>query len=127
MTDLEQVLQLVNAGRAALGRSPISSLPRGRQRSNSDCVLARSLGVSFGNRTAWPVVGSRRERKVVAGALADAWRTRRDLLDKRVVRIPEVLRDFVADFDGGVLPALVDDEADGPEGGARQDSVLLPV
>jgi hypothetical protein len=108
MTDLEQVLDIVNTGRAALGKTPLVSLPKGRPRSNSDCVLARSIGVSFGNRTAWVSAGRRRERKAVAALLAEVWTTKQDVLDKRVVRLPATLREFVASFDSGDFPELVD-------------------
>ena len=108
MADLGQVLALVNAGRAALGLPLLEALPPGRQRSNSDCVLARSVGLSFGNRTAWPAEGNRRERRELAAALARAWSTRQDVVDKRVVKLPPALRDFVAEFDAGAYPELVD-------------------
>ena len=61
MTDLEGVLGLVNSARAAMGKEPLQALPRGRRGSSSDCVLARSLGMSFGNRSAWAVDGPRRQ------------------------------------------------------------------
>ena len=108
MTDLVEVLELVNRARTALGDDPLESLPSGRPRSNSDCVLARTLGVSFGNRTAWATAGRRRDRRAVATLLAEAWETRRDVLDKRVVRLPALLREFVGAFDAGEFPELMD-------------------
>lgn len=111
MTDLEQVLSLVNAARAALGSPPLGELPPGRQRSNGDCVLAKSVGVSFGNRTAWVASGRRSQRKTVARLIASAWDSKQDVLDKRVVRLPDTLREFVAEFDAGEFPELVDSRA----------------
>ena len=108
MTDLEQVLGLVNSARDALGMEPIDSLPRGRKGSSADCVLARSLGMSFGNRSAWAVVGHRRQRRVAAAALASAWQARPGLLNRRSVQLPETLREFITCFDAGDYPELVD-------------------
>ena len=108
MTDLEAVLGLVNSARAAMGKEPLDSLPRGRRGSSSDCVLARSLEMSFGNRSAWAVAGPRRERREAAVVLARAWQVHAGVVNRRSVQLPETLRDFVGDFDSGDFPELVD-------------------
>lgn len=108
MTDLEQVLGLVNSARAALGEEPLESLPRGRRGSSSDCVLARSLGMSFGNRSAWAMTGPLRRRRLAAAALAEAWDVRPGRLNRRAVALPGELREFVTRFDAGDYPELVD-------------------
>lgn len=107
MTDLEGVLGLVNSARAAMGKQPLESLPPGRRGSSSDCVLARSLGMSFGNRSAWAVQGRRRERREAALMLARAWQVHAGVLNRRSVQLPEALRDFVGGFDAGDFPELV--------------------
>lgn len=111
MTDLEGVLGLVNSARAAMGPEPLESLPPGRRGSSSDCVLARSLGMSFGNRSAWAVQGRRRERREAALTLARAWQVHAGVLNRRSVQLPEALRDFVGGFDAGDFPELVDPAA----------------
>ena len=108
MTDLEGVLGLVNSARAAMGQEPLQSLPRGRRGSSSDCVLARSLGMSFGNRSAWVAEGRRRDRREAALRLARAWEVHAGVLNRRSVQLPEPLRDFVGGFDAGDYPELVD-------------------
>ena len=111
MTDLEGVLEMVNSARAALGKEPIRSLPRGRRGSSSDCVLARSVGMSFGNRSAWAVGGPRRQRRAAALELARAWDVRPGVVNRRSVQLPESLREFVTEFDAGDFPELVDPSA----------------
>lgn len=108
MTDLEGVLGLVNTARAAMGKEPLQSLPRGRRGSSSDCVLARSLGMSFGNRSAWAVDGRHRQRRQAAVMLARAWQVHAGVLNRRSVQLPEGMRDFVSGFDAGDYPELVD-------------------
>lgn len=108
MTDLEGVLGLVNSARAAMGREPLESLPRGRRGSSSDCVLARSLSMSFGNRSAWAIEGRRRQRREAALVLARAWQVHAGVINRRSVQLPETLRDFVSGFDAGDFPELVD-------------------
>lgn len=108
MTDLEGVLGLVNSARAAMGKAPLESLPPGRRGSSADCVLARSLGMSFGNRSAWAVQGPRRQRREAALVLARAWEVHAGVLNRRSVQLPETLRDFVSGFDAGDFPELVD-------------------
>ena len=108
MTDLEGVLGLVNSARAAMGKEPLESLPRGRRGSSSDCVLARSLDMSFGNRSAWAVQGRRRQRREAALVLARAWQVHAGVVNRRSVQLPETLRDFVSGFDAGDFPELVD-------------------
>lgn len=122
MTDLEQVLGLVNSARAALGEEPLESLPRGRRGSSSDCVLARSLSMSFGNRSAWATTGSHRRRRLAASALAAAWEVRPGRVNRRAVALPGTLREFVTRFDAGDYPELVE-ASDGRDGG---DDVLWP-
>ncbi|HEX5265873.1 MAG TPA: hypothetical protein VFW24_03795 [Acidimicrobiales bacterium] len=111
MTDLEGVLGLVNSARAAMGREPLESLPQGRRGSSSDCVLARSLGMSFGNRSAWAVDGRRRQRREAALLLARTWEVHAGVLNRRSVQLPEGLRQFVNGFDSGDYPDLVDPTA----------------
>lgn len=108
MTDLEGVLGLVNSARAAMGKEPLQALPRGRRGSSSDCVLARSLGMSFGNRSAWAVDGPRRERREAALMLAGAWQVHAGVVNRRSVQLPESLREFVSGFDAGQFPELID-------------------
>jgi hypothetical protein len=108
MTDLEEVLVLVNKARAALGQPPLETLPRGKKRDSSDCVIARSVGVNVGNRIAWIAAGRRRERRLVAGLLAEAWHSPQDVIGRRRVLLPGALRQFVVDFDAGAFPELVD-------------------
>lgn len=122
MTDLEQVLGLVNSARAALGEEPLESLPRGRRGSSSDCVLARSLTMSFGNRSAWATIGSRRRRRLAATALAAAWEVRPARVNRRAVALPETLREFVIGFDAGDYPELVE----APTGRDGGEDVLWP-
>ena len=111
MTDLEQVLEMVNTGRQALGAGPLEELPRGKRRSQSQCVLARALGLRFSETSAWLGEGPASRRRTVAATLVEGWGTRPRVVDRRAVRLPDPLRRFVKEFDLGCFPELVDEPA----------------
>jgi hypothetical protein len=97
----------VNAARRELGLPPLDQLPRGLRGNAACCPIALALDRKAEVLLkAAAVPGHDQE---TASALARAWQTQAQLdVHYRVwfVPLPEALRRFVADFDGGNFPDL---------------------
>lgn len=92
----------VNKARAALGSLPISELPKGRFATPDQCPIARGLGHNaLVDHTAIYFIGN----PTFAQKVAEAWGTKSE---GESAPLPDVLRDFLAAFDGEKIPDLIE-------------------
>jgi hypothetical protein len=118
MTDIEQVLRLINAAREAYGCAPLDSIPRGERASPSFDPMARAFR-SGADDWLFLAVGSNWLRLGACGkdviALAkrihSAWFGADRPFNQQVaeggsiyVKLPAPIVDFIANFDAGKLP-----------------------
>jgi len=101
------VLRLVNAARQELGLPLLDQLPRGLRASPAHCPIA--LALEGKAEVLLKVAAVPRHDQETASALARAWQTQAQLdghYGAWFVPLPEALRRFVTDFDGGKFPEL---------------------
>jgi hypothetical protein len=101
------VLHLVNAARRELGLPLLDQLPRGLRASPAHCPIA--LALEGKAEVLLKVAAVPRHDQETASALARAWQTQAQLDEHYgawFVPLPEALRRFVTDFDGGKFPEL---------------------
>jgi hypothetical protein len=107
MTPRDNVLRLVNAARRELGLPPLDQLPRGLRASPAHCPIALALDEKAEVLLKAAAVPGHDWK--TASALARAWQTQAQLDEHYgvwFVSLPEALRRFVTDFDGGNFPEL---------------------
>lgn len=99
MSKKEEVLRLVNLARMVLGLPALTRLPLGFRARPNSCVIANSIGTPCG------LLGTRFGAHEISEAVAEVWGTTTDSDDRAVH--PEALREFIAAFDAGEYPELV--------------------
>ncbi len=117
MTDIEEVLRLINAAREAYGCAPLDSIPRGERASPSFDPMARAFRAGA-DQWLFLAVGSNWLRLGACGqdvmALAkrihSAWFGAAYPLNQQAaeggsiyVKLPAPIVDFISDFDAGKL------------------------
>jgi hypothetical protein len=115
---MEEILALINKGRAALGKPPLSALPKGDPDESDGCILARALGRQMG------IEKSEMSNYVMfkdSSASARLWRAWNEppvqyaqFLNRKgrlgwwwCVDVPEPLNAFITAFDRGEYPELI--------------------
>ena len=107
-TLLQKSLELVNEARYEMGMEPLQRFPRGTPGSAVECPLTYALrehATVFEDRVLVP--------PNVVGALLSAWRTRAvfdEYYDSPAVVLPAAHRRFIALFDAGKIPELIESE-----------------
>jgi hypothetical protein len=112
--DLAQVLNLVNVGRAAFGRTRLRKLPKGLRGDWYECPLGRAFKTPImldGNDRSFTLVADRDDAVGLAAALGVPRPHRVELTARgeelHHVILPQALNQFVLDFTDGLLPELV--------------------
>lgn len=106
---LTEVLDLVNKGRAALNREPLTKLPKGLPGDVCRCVIAEAFASDFGTVNGEAIFFAGRDSRIKGGLVAKAWGTSFDDGEESVL-LPEPIQDFIGAFDTGQYPELLDIE-----------------
>ena len=114
MYEQEATLRYVNRIRKSCGTNTLDNLPKGSQRSSSDCVIARALHELDDNILVFQD-GIYSEDLIFAKIVAANFGYTQDAVGldtsdgvKRfVVPMPKILASFVENFDDGAYPELV--------------------
>lgn len=103
MLNLTEVLSTINKARAALDLPPLTELPKAIPGDPCNCVVAECFPHSSVNTSR--ITNVDMIRPDGAKRLAEAWSTQAH--SAFTTELPELLKDFVCQFDEGAFPQLL--------------------
>jgi hypothetical protein len=103
VANIPAVIATVNAGRVAAGAYPLQDIPKGYRGKANSCPLAYAFKDALPESSVGTTTITFRNRARAAGFAAAIGGTVTDINGTATVRLPDVLKEFVADFDAGRL------------------------
>jgi len=108
--DLNEVLALVNKGRAVLDLPPLTELPKGTPGDSCRCVLARAFDDAILMINVDDIVLDDRFPETTILAFAQATGGTCGEVYPEYVSHPKVFKDFIQEFDSGLHPQLINNK-----------------
>lgn len=113
MTDIKEVIKLVNQARKVLELKPIKKLPKGIKDDSEFCPIAIALEHTFEIDTS--VMWSTGSYVIIAQEIAKIWGTYvvpTGISEQPTIMLPTELSDWISAFDSGLEPEYEAEEGE---------------